>query len=176
MHIHIYTDSLCSLQLVPRTGDVGYVINCSGQCTAASSFQYSQCVDLFNILDIQHCNQPECSSKTYNLSACITAETGINTTFTTNQNANCQYNRDRDADTNSIATTEQSQACTPTTIYTETTDKTIIANSSTTAVAALATIVAILIVLLVMVLIALIWTCWTLKIKGTTKSQYQQHR
>ena len=81
----------------------------------------NQCTNFFNTLGIEQCNyQESCNQTVYDLSTCINANTEINTTVlhtTTNQNTDYQYNRDGDAVTSSIATTEQSQACTPTIVY-----------------------------------------------------------
>ena len=154
-------------------GVLGITVDCSGQCTFTSIYQNYQCVDLVNDLGIQ-CSQPSCSTRVYNLSTCVTAENGIiirDTTIQTNVGNGVVNDM----------TTEQSQARIPTTVHrTETTEGNVLDNCNTnqqsTTVAALAIMVVILIVLLVIVSIALIWTCWTFKIKGATKSQYQQHR
>ena len=66
--IIIQTDSLCSLRLTPCIENVRITINCGGQCSTVSIFQYSHCVDLFNELGIQQCTQAECSTRIYNLS------------------------------------------------------------------------------------------------------------
>ena len=163
-----YTDSLCSLQLAPRTGDVGIIVDCGNQCTLASSFLYhGQCTDLFSALGIQRCNQQECSPKIYNLSACITAETEINTMYTTNQNANCQCNRDRDAVTNSIAST---YIPTINVYRTDTINRTEAQNINCTTKpqsnkegqyqVIIRALVGLLAVLLVVVIIPWIWICW----------------
>ena len=116
-------DSLCTLRLVPRTGGIGIIVNCGGQCGPDISILNNddRCANLFNTLGIEQCNyQESCNQTVYDLSTCIIASTEINTTVlqtTTNQNTDSQYNRDGDAVTNSIATTEQAQACTPTIIY-----------------------------------------------------------
>ena len=184
MCIHNCTDSLCSLRVMPRTDNIGITFGCNGQCTITTQFQDNQCVNRFKELGI-HCNQTECSPRNFDLSACITAENETTTANTTNQNCDCQCSTrsNRDAVTSDMPM-GQSQTCIPPTIIyrTEITNKTEFTtcisstNQPSTAVAALAIMVGILIVLLVIVLIALMWTCWTFKIKGTTKSQYQQHR
>ena len=131
----IYTDSLCSLQLVPHTGAVGIIIDCSGQCSSASSFQYSQCKNLFNTLGIERCIQPQCNPKIYNLSACITqSEAGINTTDTINQTHTRQCSSDRDSIFSNTMTEDQPQLCTPTTVYrTETVNRTVATTVTVTA-------------------------------------------
>ena len=156
MHI----GSLCSLRLTPSTQGVRIIINCGGQCTVASSFQNRYCAEL-----IQRCNQAECNQRLYNLSTCISAETGIIITDTPIQT------NIRDAVTTEM-TIEQTQESIPTTV--KTTNKNVQVNSNQT-VAALATTVALLIVLLVIVSIALIWTCWTFKIKEAMRFKFQ-HR
>ena len=105
-------DSICLLQLTPSTQGVGIMINCGGQCILVSSFQNQYCAEL-----IQRCNQAECNQRLYNLSTCISAETGIIITDTPIQ-------------TNIIATIttemtmEQTQESIPTTVYkTETTNR-----------------------------------------------------
>ena len=176
---YVHTDSLCSLQITPTVQHVTIAIDCGGQCRSSSSYLYGQCADFFSALGIQDCNQGQCESKIYNLSACITTENEINTTYSANQNANCQCSRCMDDATNTVATTDQPQACTPTIIYkTETVNETVVVNSRNqqSVIVALATIIVILIILLVTVSVALIWTCWTYKINSATKSQYQQHR
>ena len=136
------------------------MINCGGQCNLASSFQNQHCAEL-----IQQCNQAECNQRLYNLSTCISAETGIIITDTPIQT------NIRDAVTTEM-TMEQTQESIPTTV--KTTNRNVQVNSNQT-VAALATTVALLIVLLVIVSIALIWTCWTFKIKEAMCYQFQ-HR
>ena len=153
--------------------------DCGVQCNPSTLFMYGQCADFFSALGIEDCYQGQCESKIYNLSACITMENEINTTYSANQNANCQCSRCGDDATNTVATTDQPQSCTPTIIYkTETVNETVVVNSSNqqSVIVALATIVVILIILLVTVSVALIWTYWTYKINGATKNQYQQHR
>ena len=77
----IYTGSLCSLKLVPRISNFGIIVDCGDQCGPASSFPYNgQCANLFNTLGIVNCNQPECSQRVYDLSACITTDTATNNT------------------------------------------------------------------------------------------------
>ena len=82
-----------------------------------------RCENLFTTLEIEQCNyQESCNQTVYDLSTCITASIEITTTVlhtTTDQFTDYQYNRDGDAVTNSIATTEQSvtEAFTPTIVY-----------------------------------------------------------
>ena len=166
-------------------GSIGIIVECGGQCGPTSAFQYDgRCANFFNTLGIEQCNQTECNQTEYDLSACITASTEISTTSvrlytTTNQNADCQCNRDRDTHTNNIATTGQSvthQACTPTIVYrTETINGSRMVEDNQL-IAALTIIIVILIVLLVTVSIALIWTCWKPKLKRGLKRDEQQAR
>ena len=71
----LYIDSLCLLQLIPCMQSIGITIKCGGNCGLLSNFQNYQCVDLVNELGIQ-CNQIQCSPRVYNLSMCISTETG----------------------------------------------------------------------------------------------------
>ena len=141
-------------------------IDCGGQCRSSSSYLYGQCVDFFSALGIQDCNQGQCESKIYNLSACITTETAINPTSSTNH-----------VNTNSIATTEQSQATTTTTVYrsiTETAGRTDAQDISCTTKplstrevqALIGALVGLVMVLLVMAIIPWIWICWKFKVNN----------
>ena len=163
--------------------DVGIIVDCSDQCRPASSFQYGLCIDLFNTLGIEQCNLESCSSVVYNLSGCITEETGITTT---SQNAVCQCSSDREAVPNDI-TMGQSQVGTSTVIYrTETINKTEAQNVSCTTkplssteaqchriIGALAGLV---VVLLVMAIRPWIWICWRLNANGGLERDKQQAR
>ena len=153
-------------------GVLGITLDCNGQCSLTSNFNTYQCVDLVNDLGIQ-CSQASCSTRAYNLSACVTAENGMIVSDMTIPG------NDRGNSAVYDMTTEQSQAAS-TVIREETTKESLLNNCNTnqqsTAVAPLAIVIVILIVLVVIVSVALIWTCWTFKIKAATKGQYQQHR
>ena len=174
MCTHNYTDSLCSLRVIPRMDGVGITFECNGQCTLTSSFSNNQCVDHINALGIQ-CNQTECSPRDYDLSACITGETEISIP-PTNHTTICRCSIDRDAVTNDIAV-EPSQASTSTTVYrTEIANRTEAQNVSCTTKPLSSTeaqchivigvLVGLLVVLLVMAVIPWICMCWRFKSKG----------
>ena len=90
---YVHTDSLCSLPITPTVQGVTIDIDCGGQCRPSSFYLYGQCTDFFSALGIQDCYQGQCTSEIYNLSACITTENEINTTYSANLNANCQCSR-----------------------------------------------------------------------------------
>ena len=178
--LYIFADSLCSLKLYPREVVVGITVDCGGTCSFTTSAQTHWCQDLINQLRVQQCNQADCNPTVYNLSACITAENGINTTYTTNQNANCQCNRDRDAATNSIATTYI-----PTNVYrTGTINRTEAQNVlcttkplfNTEAQVVIGSLVGLVMVLLVMAIIPWTWICWKSKVNRELKRDKQQAR
>jgi hypothetical protein len=133
------------------------------------------CGELIDELEIE-CNQAECSTRVYNLSACANVENGIIVTGPGNIMPN--QIPTIDGNTNDMVM-DQSQGSTPATEITSTVTNTmenLNTEQQSTTVAALAITIVILIVLLVIVSVVLIWTCWTYKIKGATKNQYQQHR
>ena len=177
----MYTDSLCSLQLIPRMQGIGFTFNCGAQCSLTSYLLNEQCVDLINELGLQqYCSQTECSPRVYNLSACITPETGITIRDTLIQTTV------RDSVINDL-TTGQSQASTPTTVYrTETTSRTDGQNISCTSKpfsgkeaqhhAVIGALVGLVMVLVVMAIIPWIWICWRFKLKGGLQRDKQQAR
>ena len=163
MILYIHTDSLCSINFIPRHGRIGIAIECGGQCTFATELLYTFCENFLDELGIEQCNQAACTQRSYNLTF-ITAENRITNANTTNQSCNCPENSsDRNATANDMTmgqsqehttttvyraettyktdtvtgampTVEQPQKCTPTIIYrTETTYKTEPQNSSFTA-------------------------------------------
>ena len=173
----MHTDSLCSLQIIPRMRSIGFAFDCSGQCNIASAFQDYQCIDLLNELGIQQCNQAECSPRIYNLSACINVENGIIIRDTTTQTT-------RDGIINDMAM-EQSQAGTPTTVYNaETTSRTEAQDvscttkplSSTEVQVIIGVLAGLLVMLLVMAVIPWIWIYWKLKVNGGLNRDKQQAR
>ena len=149
------------------------MINCGGQCNLASSFQNQHCAEL-----IQQCNQAECNQRIYNLSTCISTETGIIITDMSIQ----PTVRD---DIKNITTMEQLQASIPNSVYkTETTNRTEAQNVSPTTKAlsntevqvVIGALAGLLMVLLVMAIILWIWICWWLKTKKGLKRGKQQAR
>ena len=160
-------------------GNVRITIDCGDQCRPSSSYLYDQCVDFFSALGIEDCNQGQCESKIYSLSACITMENEINTTYSANQNANCQCSGPK--------TTEQPQATTTTIVHraiTETAGRTdaqdISCNtkplSSREVQALIGALVGLVMVLLVMAIIPWIWICWKFKVNKGLKRDKQQKR
>ena len=122
-------------------------MNCGGLCTLSTAIQYGQC-DFFSTLGIQNCNQRQCRPKNYNLSACITTETAINPISSISH-----------INTNSIATTEQSQATT---------------EAQLKVVIGALRLVGLLVVLLVMAIIPWIWICWKFKVNKGSKRDKEQ--
>ena len=176
--IYVHTDSLCSLQIDPTVRDVRITIDCGGQCRPSSNFNYAQC-DFISALGIEHCNQGQCESKSYNLSTCITTGNEINTIYSAIQNANCHCSGPK--------TTEQPQATTTTIVHraiTETAGRTdaqdISCNtkplSSRGVQALVGALVGLVMVLLVMAIIPWIWICWKFKVNKGLKRDKQQKR
>ena len=178
MIIIVYTDSLCSLRLIPRMqGVLGITLDCNGQCALTSTFQTNQCVDLVNDLGIQ-CSQASCTTRAYNLSACVTAENGMivgDMTVPSNDRGNSTVND---------MTTEQPQASTvfgaETTSRTEAQDIscTTKPQSSTQAqyYAVIGALVGLVIILLAMAVVPWIWIGWRLKMKGGLQKDKQRQR
>ena len=187
-----HTDSHCSLRVIPRMNEVGVSFGCDGQCTSSTTLQNNLCGNLYNEFGIQQCYQANCSPRTYNLGECA-SEANINRTTATPTTPNDPFTQpepsrsgDGDDFTNGL-TTDQSQTCTPTTVYKTvtascTTTPTTIPTSSTSttnmlsALAALGALVGLLVILLVIVTAVLIWTCWKLKTKRESKSLLRQSR
>ena len=138
-----HIDSLCSLEINPTVQGIPITTDCGGLCRSSSSFQYGQC-DFFSALGIERCNQGHCRPKIYNLSACITAGTATNPTSSTSH-----------VNTNSIATTEQSQA---------------------TIEVQLKVVIGLLVVLVVMAIIPWIWIYWKFKVNKRPKGDKEQIR
>ena len=163
---------------------IGIIINCSGNCSLASSFQNYQCVDLFNELGIQQCNQASCTPRTYNLSACITPETGLRTytpttTETINNNATATTVNSSEYDTHTAEI--QDASCNPIRINgTEMIPITCISRRNpqqlSNTVAVLGALVGLLMVLLVVTIIPWIRIWWRLKLKGGLQRGIQQAR
>ncbi len=121
------------------------------------------------------------ASKIYNLSVCITTETEINPTSSTNY-----------ISTNSIPRTDQSQATTTIIIYstikgTVTAERTEDQNVSYTTTkplsnreaqleAVIGALAGLVVVLLVMAIIPWIWICWRSKVNQEPKGDKQQIR
>ena len=124
MILYIHTDSLCSINFIPRHGRIGIAIECGGQCTFATELLYTFCENFLDELGIEQCNQAACTQRSYNLTF-ITAENRITNANTTNQSCNCpESSSDRNATANDM-TMGQSQEHTTTTVYrAETTYKT----------------------------------------------------
>ena len=163
---------------------IGITINCSGNCSLASSFQNYQCVDLFNELGIQQCNQASCSPRTYNLSACITPVTGLKTnapttTETIKNIVTTTAANTNEYDTHRVETLDV--GCNPIRMngtemipITCTSRRNIQQLSNT--VAALGVLVGLLMMLLVVTIIPWIWIWWRLKLKGGLQRDIKQAR
>ena len=159
---------------------IGIIINCSGNCSLASSFQNHQCVDLYNELGIQQCNQASCTPRTYNLSACIIPENGFQTyvptspeTIATAPTANTTEYDTHTAETQHVSNPIQING-------TEMIPVMCISRRNTqqlsNTVAALGALVGLLMVLLVVTIIPWIWIWWRLKLKGGLQRDIHQAR
>jgi hypothetical protein len=182
---YMHTDCLCSLRLVPRQHEVGITFNCGGQCSFVTSSSNHLCGELIDELEIE-CNQAECSTRVYNLSACANVENGIIVTGPGNIMPN--QIPTIDGNTNDM-TMEQSQAATTTsvTVHSTTTETTSRIEtqdvscatkplSSREVQAVIGALVGLVVVLLVMATIPWIWICWRSKVNKGPKGDKQQIR
>ena len=188
MHVYTCIDTLCSLRLMPNMHTVGITMDCGGQCSLISNYQNDVCVNLFNELGIQQCNQTQCSPRVYNLCACNT-EAGIITTTAekpqTSTPTICRNKIINRTVTTVITVTTANQprsieaqdiSCTPTPTPSKIpTPPNSTINTSSVAVA-LGALVALLMLLLIAVTTALVWTSWKLKTKEEGKSLLRQSR